>query len=316
MSLTELAERLIAHIETVIVGKRTQIEYLLVALLCRGHVLIQDVPGTGKTMLARAAAASLGLSFKRLQCTPDLLPNDITGVSIFNQRTTDFEFRQGPVFVNVLLADEINRATPRAQAALLEAMQEHQVTVDGTTHQLPAPFIVLATQNPVEFEGTFPLPEAQLDRFLLRLSLGYLETIDETRMLRNLRHIHPIESLGAAVEGRELMAAADQVNDINVDETLERYILTIVQATRAHPDIALGASPRGSLALYKAGQALAALRGRAFVLPDDIKELVPYALAHRLVIRPESQLRGRTAEAILAEIVERAPLDLGELKSS
>jgi MoxR-like ATPase len=316
MSLTELAERLIAHIETVIVGKRTQIEYLLVALLCRGHVLIQDVPGTGKTMLARAAAASLGLSFKRLQCTPDLLPNDITGVSIFNQRTTDFEFRQGPVFVNVLLADEINRATPRAQAALLEAMQEHQVTVDGTTHQLPAPFIVLATQNPVEFEGTFPLPEAQLDRFLLRLSLGYLETIDETRMLRNLRHVHPIESLGAAVEGRELMAAADQVNDINVDETLERYILTIVQATRAHPDIALGASPRGSLALYKAGQALAALRGRAFVLPDDIKELVPYALAHRLVIRPESQLRGRTAEAILAEIVERAPLDLGELKSS
>ncbi len=316
MSLTELAERLIAHIETVIVGKRTQIEYLLVALLCRGHVLIQDVPGTGKTMLARAAAASLGLSFKRLQCTPDLLPNDITGVSIFNQRTTDFEFRQGPVFVNVLLADEINRATPRAQAALLEAMQEHQVTVDGITHQLPAPFIVLATQNPVEFEGTFPLPEAQLDRFLLRLSLGYLETVDETRMLRNLRHIHPIESLGAAVEGRELMAAADQVNDINVDETLERYILTIVQATRAHPDIALGASPRGSLALYKAGQALAALRGRAFVLPDDIKELVPYALAHRLVIRPESQLRGRTAEAILAEIVERAPLDLGELKSS
>lgn len=315
MSLTDLAERLVAQIETVIVGKRTQIEYLLVALLCRGHVLIQDVPGTGKTMLARAAAASLGLSFKRLQCTPDLLPNDITGVSIFNQRSTDFEFRQGPVFVNVLLADEINRATPRAQAALLEAMQEQQVTVDGVTHALPVPFIVLATQNPVEFEGTFPLPEAQLDRFLLRLSLGYLDANDETRMLRNLRRVHPIEHLKAAVEGRALMDAADQVADVNVDETLERYILSIVQATRTHPDVALGASPRGSLALYKTGQALAALRGRSYVLPDDIKELVPYALAHRLVIRPESQLRGRTAEAILAEIIERAPLDLGELKS-
>ncbi|MBL8095425.1 MAG: MoxR family ATPase [Anaerolineales bacterium] len=315
MSLPELASRLITNIETVIVGKRTQIEYLLVALLCRGHVLIQDVPGTGKTMLARAAAASLGLSFKRVQCTPDLLPNDITGVSIYNQRTTDFEFRPGPVFVNVLLADEINRATPRAQSALLEAMQEHQVTVDGLTHGLPAPFIVLATQNPVEFEGTFPLPEAQLDRFLLRLSLGYLEAADETRMLRNLRRVHPIEALGAVVDGSELIALADQVSEVNVDETLERYILAIVQATRVHPDIALGASPRGSLALYKTGQALAALRGRAYVLPDDIKALVPYALAHRLMIRPESQLRGRTAEAILAEIVERTPLDLGELKT-
>ncbi len=315
MSLPELASRLITNIETVIVGKRTQIEYLLVALLCRGHVLIQDVPGTGKTMLARAAAASLGLSFKRVQCTPDLLPNDITGVSIYNQRTTDFEFRPGPVFVNVLLADEINRATPRAQSALLEAMQEHQVTVDGLTHGLPAPFIVLATQNPVEFEGTFPLPEAQLDRFLLRLSLGYLEAADETRMLRNLRRVHPIESLGAVVDGSELIALADQVSEVNVDETLERYILAIVQATRVHPDIALGASPRGSLALYKTGQALAALRDRAYVLPDDIKALVPYALAHRLMIRPESQLRGRTAEAILAEIVERTPLDLGELKT-
>ncbi len=315
MSLTDLAERLIANIETVIVGKRTQIEYLLVALLCRGHVLIQDVPGTGKTMLARAAAASLGLSFKRVQCTPDLLPNDITGVSIYNQRSTDFEFRPGPVFVNVLLADEINRATPRAQAALLEAMQEQQVTVDGVTHGLPSPFIVLATQNPIEFEGTFPLPEAQLDRFLMRLSLGYLEAVDETRMLRNLRHAHPIDSLGVAVDGTELLALAEQVSNVNVDETIERYILAIVQATRAHPDIALGASPRGSLALYKTGQALAALRGRTFVLPDDVKELVPFALAHRLMIKPESQLRGRSPESILAEIIERTPLDLGELKT-
>ncbi|HUV89781.1 MAG TPA: MoxR family ATPase, partial [Anaerolineae bacterium] len=252
--------------------------------------------------------------FKRLQCTPDLLPNDITGVSVFNQLTHAFDFRPGPVFVHILLTDEINRATPRTQAALLEAMQERQVTVDGITRPLPAPFLVLATQNPIEYEGTFPLPEAQLDRFLIRLSLGYPETGDEIQMLRNLRKQHPIETVGQVVEGIELLNMYDVVTDVHVDETLERYILAIVQATRAHPDVALGASPRGSLALYKTSQALAALRSRDYVIPDDVKTLVPLTLAHRLIVRPESQLRGRSAEAILAEILEQTELDIGEGK--
>ena len=274
-TVTQFTDQVIRNVETVIVGKRPQIELLMVALLCQGHVLIEDVPGTGKTMLARAVAASLGISFKRLQCTPDLLPNDITGVSVFNQQTHAFEFRPGPVFVHILLADEINRATPRTQAALLEAMQERQVTVDGVTRPLPAPFLVLATQNPIEYEGTFPLPEAQLDRFLMRLSLGYPETGDEIQMLRNLRKQHPIETVGQVVDGIELLNLYDAVTDVHVDETLERYILAIVRATRSHPDVALGASPRGSLALYKTSQALAALRGREYVIPDDVKTLVP-----------------------------------------
>ena len=315
-SLPDFSARLLANVETVIIGKRAQIELLLVALVCQGHVLIEDVPGTGKTMLARAVAVSLGLNFKRLQCTPDLLPNDITGVSIFNQQTNAFEFRPGPVFVNVLLADEINRATPRTQAALLEAMQERQVTTDGVTHPLAAPFLVLATQNPVEFEGTFPLPEAQLDRFLIRLSLGYPEVEDEARILRNLKQRHPIDTLGPVLDGTELLQLAEAMGEVHIDETLERYILALVRATRSHSDITLGASTRGSLALYKTSQALAALHGRDYVLPDDIKRLTPLTLAHRLMIKPESQLRGRTAQAILAEIVERTPLEVGELKSS
>ena len=313
-TVTQFTDQVIRNVETVIVGKRPQIELLMVALLCQGHVLIEDVPGTGKTMLARAIAASMGINFKRLQCTPDLLPNDITGVSVFNQLTHAFDFRPGPVFVHILLTDEINRATPRTQAALLEAMQERQVTVDGITRPLPAPFLVLATQNPIEYEGTFPLPEAQLDRFLIRLSLGYPETGDEIQMLRNLRKQHPIETVGQVVEGIELLNMYDVVTDVHVDETLERYILAIVQATRAHPDVALGASPRGSLALYKTSQALAALRSRDYVIPDDVKTLVPLTLAHRLIVRPESQLRGRSAEAILAEILEQTELDIGEGK--
>jgi len=313
-SVTAYTDQIIRNVETVIVGKRPQIELLMAALLCQGHVLIEDVPGTGKTMLARAAAASMGITFKRLQCTPDLLPNDITGVSVFNQQTSGFEFRPGPVFVNILLADEINRATPRTQAALLEAMQERQVTADGVTRPLPAPFLVLATQNPIEYEGTFPLPEAQLDRFLMRLSLGYPGAEDEILMLRNLRKQHPIETVGQVVDGAELLHLHDAVTDVHVHESLERYILAIVQATRSHPDLALGASPRGSLALYKTAQALATLRERDFVIPDDVKTLVPLTLAHRLIVKPESQLRGRTAEAILAEILERTELDIGELK--
>jgi MoxR-like ATPase len=314
ISATEYTDQVIQNVETVIVGKRPQIELLMVALLCQGHVLIEDVPGTGKTMLARATAASMGMRFKRLQCTPDLLPNDITGVNVFNQQTNTFEFRPGPVFSNILLADEINRATPRTQAALLEAMQERQATADGVTRPLPAPFLVLATQNPIEYEGTFPLPEAQLDRFLIRLSLGYPETSDEIQMLRNLRKQHPIETVEQVVDGTELIDLHDVVTDVHVDESLERYILAIVQATRSHPDVALGTSPRGSLALYKTAQALAALRKRDYVIPDDVKRLIPLTLAHRLIVKPESQLRGRTAEAILEEILERTELDIGELR--
>src|SRR6266849_1285676 len=313
-TLRDFSLRLIQNVETVIVGKRAQLELLLVALLCQGHVLIEAVPGTGKTMLARAAAASLGLSFKRVQCTPDLLPNDITGVNIFNQQAGTFDFRPGPVFVNILLADEINRATPRTQAALLEAMQDRQVTVDGITHPVGTPFVVLATQNPIEFEGTFPLPEAQLDRFLMRLSLGHPEAVDEIQIVRNLRKRHPIESIGPVASGDELLALTDQVTDVHVDETIERYCLAIVRATRQHPDVALGASTRGTLALYKTSQALAALRGRDYVLPDDVRTLVPLTLAHRLIIRPESQLRGRNAAQILGEILERTELEVETTK--
>ena len=311
-ALTQFAERIIRNVETVIVGKRPQIEYVLVALLCQGHVLIDDVPGTGKTMLARAVAASMGLAFKRLQCTPDLLPNDVTGVSIYNQQANAFEFQPGPVFVNFLLVDEINRATPRTQSALLEAMQEQQVTVEGVTRRLPAPFVVLATQNPIEFEGTFPLPEAQLDRFLIHMTMGYPGAEDELQILRNLRKQHPIEQIGQVVDGGELPALADLVTDVHVDETLEQYILGIVRATRNHPDVAVGASPRGSLALYKTAQAFAALHGRDYVVPEDVREMAPLTLPHRISIKPESQLRGRDPRSIVADIVQHTTLDLGD----
>ena len=305
----DLISRITQNVERVIVGKREAIELLMVALLCEGHVLVEDVPGVGKTMLARSVAVSLGGQFKRLQCTPDLLPNDVTGVSVFNQQTGQFEFRPGPIFVNLLLADEINRATPRTQSALLEAMQEQQVTADGVTRPLPRPFLVLATQNPIEYEGTFPLPEAQLDRFLLRLSLGYPSNAEEKQIVLNLRREHPIAALGQVAEAKELVELQKQVWDIHVHDTLQDYIVRLVAATRNHPDLSLGASPRASLALFKTAQALAAIRGRDHAIPDDIKYLTPAALAHRLIVKPESELRGRTAQKILSEIVESTKLE-------
>lgn len=326
--------QLIENIENVIVGKTEVIELLTLALLCEGHVLLEDVPGTGKTMLARSLAISLGGEFKRLQCTPDLLPNDVTGVSIFNQQQAEFEFRPGPVFVNVLLADEINRATPRTQSALLEAMQEQQVTVDGVTRNLPRPFMVLATQNPIEYEGTFPLPEAQLDRFIMRLAIGYPEAEDERLILNNLRREHPIQNLKPltyvdekAKGGNDRAGdkSGDYLNmvlylqrlvwEVHVDPTLQDYIIRLVDATREHPDILLGGSPRASLALYKTAQALAAIKGRDHVIPDDIKYLAPFTINHRLLIKPESELRARNAQLITEEIIEETPLDLGEVIS-
>jgi MoxR-like ATPase len=312
-AVQNFAAPLIENVEKVIVGKRQAIEYILVALLCEGHVLLEDVPGSGKTMLARSIATSLGSSFKRIQCTPDLLPNDITGVSIFNQKSGEFEFKPGPIFVNILLADEINRATPRTQAALLEAMQEQQVTVDGVTRDLPRPFLVLATQNPIEYEGTFPLPEAQLDRFLMRLSIGYPSHADERQILTNLWREHPITNLSRVVEGQDLSSLQRRVWDVNVDETLQDYIVGLAGATRSHPDLSLGVSPRGSLALLKAAQALAALRGREYVIPEDIKTLVPLTLAHRIILKPEAELRGRTAQLVLEDILEKTALDLGSV---
>ena len=311
-TIPQFTAEIVENVEKVIVGKREQIELLLVAMLCQGHVLLEDVPGTGKTMLARSIATSMGISFKRLQCTPDLLPSDITGVSIFLQHEGRFDFRPGPLFVNILLADEINRATPRTQSALLEAMQERQVSVEGQPRPLPRPFLVLATQNPVEFEGTFPLPEAQLDRFFMRLRMGYPGLEEERQIVRSQRSEHPVESLSAVVDGTALTALNRQVGQTHVDASLEDYILTLVRATRTHPDLALGASPRGSLALFKAGQALAAVKGRNYVIPDDIKTLAPLTLAHRLILRPESQLRGHTVNSVLANILEQTALPLEE----
>jgi MoxR-like ATPase len=307
----EFAGRVMDNVEKVIIGKRSSIELVLVALLCEGHVLLEDVPGSGKTMLARSVATSLGISFKRIQCTPDLMPNDVTGVSIFNQKDSEFEFRPGPIFVNILLADEINRATPRTQSALLEAMQEQQVTVDGVTRELPRPFLVLATQNPIEYEGTFPLPEAQLDRFLMRIALGYPNPQDERKILVSLRREHPITHLEKVVNGNDLLSLQKLVWDVHVDETLQAYIVAIALATRNHSDLALGISPRGSLALFKTAQALAAVRGRDHVIPDDIKYLASAALAHRLIVRPEAELRGRSAKMVLEDVLQNTPLDLG-----
>jgi len=298
-----LAKKVITNVERAIVGKRQQLILSVVAWLCEGHILLEDVPGVAKTMLARALARSVGCTFKRIQCTPDLLPTDVTGASIFNQKTVEFEFRPGPIFAQVVLADEINRATPRAQAALLEAMAESRVTVDGVTHRLGPPFVVVATQNPVDHEGTFPLPEAQLDRFLMRFSLGYPTLDEELKMLELLQHSHPIDSLEPVITAQELVECQEAVREIYVDDKVRRYLMQIVHDTRVHDDVNLGGSPRASIALFRTSQAMAAMRGRNYVLPDDVKRIAGPVLVHRMILKPESRLRKVTAGAIVDEII-------------
>jgi MoxR-like ATPase len=307
-----MAERAGDNIGRVIVGKRDVIDLLLVALLCEGHVLIEDVPGIGKTMLARSVARTLDCSFRRIQFTPDLLPSDITGVSFFNQRNQEFEFRPGPIFSQVVLADEINRATPRTQSAMLECMEERQVSLEGETRPLPRPFLVLATQNPIELEGTFPLPEAQLDRFLLRLAIGYPSESDEKAIVRRFRTASPLDDLPAVVSQDELGAMQRLARQVHVADAIEDYIVRLVRASRLHPSIELGASPRATLALYRAAQALAGIQGRAYVLPDDVKRLVPAVLTHRLITSAQSRLRGRGPADVLTDILASVPVPVEE----
>ncbi len=303
VEITATAKKIITNVEKAIVGKRQQLILSLVAWFCEGHILLEDVPGVAKTMMARALARSVGCSFKRLQCTPDLLPTDITGTSIFNQKTSEFQFRPGPIFAQTVLADEINRTTPRTQAALLEAMAEQRVTVDGVTRELKPPFLVIATQNPIDHEGTFPLPEAQLDRFLMRFSLGYPSMDEELKMLEILQHSHPLDSLEPVVSADELIACQQAVREIHVHEKVRQYLMQIIHDTRESEDLALGASPRASIALFRTSQAMAAIRGRKFVQPDDVKRVALPVLTHRLILRPESRLRKVTAEYVLSEVI-------------
>jgi MoxR-like ATPase len=314
--IQSFGKRLIENLEKVIVGKRPTIQLIVTGLLCQGHVLIEDVPGVGKTVLARSLAKSLGCSFNRLQFTPDMLPSDVTGVSIFEQAKRKFEFRPGPVFAQIVLVDEINRATPKTQAALLEAMEERQVTVDGTTHPLPSPFMVLATQNPIEYEGTFPLPEAQLDRFLMRVRMGYPKPEEEIEVLERQQLRHPIEMLEAVIETKELLEAMEETRRVFVSEPVKRYAVDLINRTRQNTDVYLGASPRGSLGLFRTGQAMAALEGRDYVLPDDIKELAVPVLAHRVIVGPAARLRELSAEKIVGEILETLPVPGGDFQAS
>ena len=306
--IAETIRLLRENIQKVIVGKDEPILLTLVSMLCEGHVLIEDVPGIGKTMLARALASSLGLSYRRIQFTPDLLPSDVTGLSWFNQKTQEFEFRPGPVMSQVVLADEINRATPRTQSALLEAMQERQVTVDGVTRPQPRPFLVLATQNPIELEGTFPLPEAQIDRFMLRVEIGYPSEVDENNILERFRSDDPLEELEAVTTPEEILRLQEQRKNIRVEETIRNYIVKVARATREHAEIELGASPRATLSLYQTSQAWAAIQGRDYILPDDVKFMAPHVLTHRLMISTQAQLRGRRPEEMVADIVDSVPV--------
>jgi MoxR-like ATPase len=307
-----ITDQLVSNVEQVIVGKTSAIRFTVIGLLCQGHLLIEDVPGTGKTMLAKSLARSVGCSFNRIQFTPDMLPSDVTGVSIFNQKTNEFEYRPGPVMAQVVLTDEINRATPKTQAALLEAMEERQVTVDGVTHLLPEPFLVMATQNPIEYEGTFPLPEAQMDRFLLRINLGYPTSAFEVKMLSNQQLEHPINSLQQVVEVEDLLDAQRLVREVRISGEIKRYIVDLVETTRNHAELYLGASPRGSLALFRTGQAHAAIEGRDFVLPDDIKAMAVPVLAHRLIVGSAARIREVDARDIVKELLDRIPAPGGE----
>ena len=300
-----VAERILSNVEKVIIGKRRELRLAVTALLCGGHMLIEDVPGVGKTMLARALATSTGCQFRRIQFTPDLLPSDITGVSIFNQKTGDFEFRNGPIISQIVLADEVNRATPKTQSALLEAMEEHQVTVDGVTHRLPAPFMVMATQNPIEYEGTFPLPEAQLDRFMIRVHLGYPSPTDEVLVLDAQQITHPVDQIGQVTDANEILQLQKAVKEIYVDPLIKQYIVALANATREHESVYLGASPRGSLALFRTSQAKALLEGRDFVTPDDVKELALVALGHRIILSPGAKVKGTTVADVVAGCVGR-----------
>lgn len=309
--LQDFGDRLIGNLEQVIVGKREALELVVIGLLCEGHILIEDVPGVGKTMLARSLARSLDCTFNRIQFTPDMLPSDVTGVSIYNQKKEEFEFRAGPIVGQIILADEINRATPKTQAALLEAMEERQVTVDGATHVLPRPFMVLATQNPIEYEGTFPLPEAQLDRFLLRVRLGYPDFVDEIKILDGQRLKHPIETLKSVAKANEVLQAAEAIKQVFVSPAAKRYVTDLSRRTRQSGDIYLGSSPRGTLALSRASQARAALNGRDHVLPDDVKDVAVPVLGHRIIVSPAARLRELTADRIVQEIVRTTPMPGG-----
>ena len=304
----EVAEKVIANVEKVIVGKHKEVQLTLLALLCQGHLLIEDVPGVGKTMLAKSIARSIGCTFRRIQFTPDMLPSDVTGVSVFNQKTREFEFRPGPVMAQIVLTDEINRATPKTQSALLESMEERQITVDGTTYPMARPFLVLATQNPIEYEGTFPLPEAQLDRFMMRISLGYPDPEDEITMMDSQQYVHPIKEIGQVIDVEELLEAQEAVKSIYIDDSIKEYIVAVVGETRKHPDVYLGASPRGSLALYKTSQAKAALIERDYVIPDDIKALAQVTLSHRLIISPSARIKNVDPKAVVEEIINSVPV--------